>query len=114
MTAPGTQIRLLKLGDAEALAAHLDRDAAALARWQPSRPPESCTPAGQRSSIERMLKWHESGEAWPGVVLANGAVIGASQHVLRSNGFRPFGIARSHVFIDGMWRDEIWWERLLD
>jgi ribosomal-protein-alanine N-acetyltransferase len=37
-----------------------------------------------------------------------------SQHVLRSNGFVPFGVARSHVFIAGKWRDEIWWERLLD
>ena len=37
-----------------------------------------------------------------------------SQHVLRHNGFVPFGIAHSHIFIGGAWRDEILWERLLD
>jgi [ribosomal protein S5]-alanine N-acetyltransferase len=37
-----------------------------------------------------------------------------SQHVLRTNGFVPFGVARSHMFTVGVWRDEILWERLLD
>jgi ribosomal-protein-alanine N-acetyltransferase len=37
-----------------------------------------------------------------------------SQHVLRHNGFVPFGVARSHMFTVGVWRDEILWERLLD
>jgi RimJ/RimL family protein N-acetyltransferase len=37
-----------------------------------------------------------------------------SQHVLRNNGFVPFGIARSRIFTAGKWRDEIMWERLLD
>jgi ribosomal-protein-alanine N-acetyltransferase len=38
----------------------------------------------------------------------------ASHSVLRSNGFVPWGIAHSHIFIDGEWRDEIFWERPLD
>jgi ribosomal-protein-alanine N-acetyltransferase len=37
-----------------------------------------------------------------------------SQHVLRNNGFVPFGVARSHMFTVGVWRDEVLWERLLE
>ena len=36
-----------------------------------------------------------------------------SQHVLRRNGFVPYGVARSHIFAAGQWRDEVLWERLL-
>jgi ribosomal-protein-alanine N-acetyltransferase len=38
----------------------------------------------------------------------------ASQNVLRNNGFRPVGIARSRIFTVGAWHDEIMWERLLE
>lgn len=37
-----------------------------------------------------------------------------SQHVLRSNGFVPYGVARSRIFTVGKWHDEIVWERVLD
>jgi [ribosomal protein S5]-alanine N-acetyltransferase len=37
-----------------------------------------------------------------------------SQQVLRKNGFVPCGVLRSRIFIAGMWRDQILWERLLD
>ena len=37
-----------------------------------------------------------------------------SQHVLRRNGFVPYGVARSHIFTVGHWRDEVLWERLLN
>jgi len=37
-----------------------------------------------------------------------------SQHVLRNNGFVPYGVARSRMFTAGAWHDEILWERLLD
>lgn len=37
-----------------------------------------------------------------------------SQHILRSNGFSPFGVARGHMFLHGAWRDDILWERVLD
>lgn len=37
-----------------------------------------------------------------------------SQHVLRNNGFVPYGVARSRIFTAGQWHDEILWERLLE
>ena len=37
-----------------------------------------------------------------------------SHTVLRRNGFVPYGIAHSHIFIAGQWRDEIFWELSLD
>jgi [ribosomal protein S5]-alanine N-acetyltransferase len=76
MNAPRTSIRLIAPGDAEALAAHLGRDAEAFARWDPERPPEWYTPAAQRSRIDAMLTRHDNGEIWPGVVVAEDVVIG--------------------------------------
>lgn len=37
----------------------------------------------------------------------------ASQEALRRSGFRPYGVAHEHVFLDGGWRDGIVWERTL-
>jgi ribosomal-protein-alanine N-acetyltransferase len=37
----------------------------------------------------------------------------ASQHVLRANGFTPFGVAHAEFYAQGAWHDQIWWERLL-
>lgn len=37
----------------------------------------------------------------------------ASHGVLRSNGFTPWGVAHDHIYIDGAWRDEVFWERRL-
>jgi [ribosomal protein S5]-alanine N-acetyltransferase len=71
-----TSIRLVESRDAEALAAHLARDAEAFARWDPERPPGYYTPAGQRAAIERLLASHANGELWPAVVLAGDTVIG--------------------------------------
>ena len=80
-----TSIRLVEPDDAEALAAHFARDAEAFARWDPERPPEFYTPSGQRNRIESALMRHASGEAWPGVVLADEVVIGqiTVQNILR-------------------------------
>ena len=85
MSTQRTSIRLLESGDAEALAGYLARDAEAFARWDPEWPPEFYTTAGQRARIERMLKRHDSGETWPGVVLADDIVIGqvTVQNILR-------------------------------
>jgi ribosomal-protein-alanine N-acetyltransferase len=38
----------------------------------------------------------------------------ASQNVLRKNGFVPIGVAHEHIFTDGAWHDEMFWERVLD
>ncbi len=169
-----TSIRLIETSDAEALAAHLTRDAEAFARWEPEHPADYYTTAGQRSRIAGARSRHTHGEVWPAVVLAGNVVIGritaqnlllrawrkaelgywiaspyqgqghatravslmmqlmtnelrlhraeaftqmdnlGSQHVLRRNGFVPYGVARSHIFTLGQWRDEILWERQLD
>lgn len=146
----------------------------AFERWEPEQPGEFYTAEGQLRRIERMLEKHNNGERWPGVILADGVVIGQitvstiirgsfqkghigywvgtefqgkghatravdltikvmadelglrraeaetqlenlpSQRVLRRNGFTPYGIAHSHIFVNGEWRDEVLWERLLD
>jgi [ribosomal protein S5]-alanine N-acetyltransferase len=85
MNASRTSIRLIQPDDAEALAAHLSRDADALARWDPERPPDYYTPAGQRGIIETLLTSHSLGEVWPGVVLDGDDVIGrlTVQNILR-------------------------------
>ncbi|MEU6344095.1 GNAT family protein [Streptomyces sp. NPDC046977] len=36
-----------------------------------------------------------------------------SQRVLRRNGFSPYGVAHSSIFLDGSWRDALLWERVL-
>jgi ribosomal-protein-alanine N-acetyltransferase len=169
-----TGVRIISLTDAEAIAAHVSRDAKELARWDPARAAEYYTTAGQARRIERLLARCANGELWPGVILAHDVVIGqitvqsivrgslrkaslgywiasawqsaghatravglsvemmagelslhraeaftqvnniASQRVLSKNGFTSCGLVHSHIFIDGSWRDEMMWERLLD
>ena len=76
MSSPVTDIRLISLDDAKAITAHIRRDAAATARWDPPRSPDYFTLEGQRRRIERMLLRHATGESWPAVVLDGGEVIG--------------------------------------
>jgi ribosomal-protein-alanine N-acetyltransferase len=74
---PGaTSIRLIEDADAEALAEQLARDEAAFERWEPLRPPDFFTAAGQHRRIERLLTRHRHGEIWPAVILAGPDVIG--------------------------------------
>jgi ribosomal-protein-alanine N-acetyltransferase len=79
-----TSIRLIEIGDAEALASHLARDAEAFARWDPEHPPDYYTVTGQRSRIAGVRARHAHGEVWPAVVLAGDVVIGrvTAQNVL--------------------------------
>ncbi|WP_031086917.1 GNAT family N-acetyltransferase [Streptomyces sp. NRRL WC-3549] len=36
-----------------------------------------------------------------------------SQRVLRRNGFTPYGVAHSSIFLNGSWQDGLLWERIL-
>ncbi|MDH2425835.1 GNAT family protein [Sphaerisporangium sp. TRM90804] len=170
---PRTSVRLIDVADAPAIAGHLARDVKELARWEPAQPAAYYTTPGQVARVEQLLDDHRRGARWPGVIVADGEVIGqvtvssilrgpfgkgflgywvaathrnqghmsravglvlgvmveelglrraeahtrlenlASQKALRNNGFRPWGIAREHIFLDGAWRDEIFWERIL-
>jgi len=71
-----TSIRLVEPDDAEALASHLARDADAFERWEPFRPAEFFTVAGQERRIGRLLAQHHEGDIWPAVILAGHDVIG--------------------------------------
>ena len=48
MPTADTEIRLIDLADADALAVHQARDREASARWESARPDVYFTPAGQR------------------------------------------------------------------
>lgn len=71
-----TLIRLIEPSDGPALAGLLSQDEQTYARWLPSRPAEFYTPDGQASAVESLLASHDQGLAWPGVVVADEAVIG--------------------------------------
>ncbi|RPF24870.1 GNAT family N-acetyltransferase [Streptomyces sp. TLI_185] len=71
-----TSVRLIEVADAPALAAHLARDVEAFARWQPARPEGFHTAEHQAARIEQLLATHSSGGGWPGVIVADGALIG--------------------------------------
>jgi ribosomal-protein-alanine N-acetyltransferase len=37
----------------------------------------------------------------------------ASHAVLRNNEFTPWGVAHAHIYLDGAWHDDVFWERTL-
>ncbi|MFJ3303745.1 GNAT family N-acetyltransferase [Streptomyces sp. NPDC086549] len=101
MTSAPTSVRLVEPSDAPALAAHLARDAAEFARWQPARPDGFATPAHQAERIGTLLRGHRDGDGWPGVVVAGAEVIGqvTVSTVLRGplqKGFLSYWIATAH------------------
>ncbi|MET8450550.1 GNAT family protein [Streptomyces sp. NPDC005209] len=101
MTSAPTSVRLVEPADASALAAHLDRDAEELARWQPARPDGFATEAHQATRIAALLAGHRDGTGWPGVVLAGTEVIGqvTVATILRGplqKGFLGYWIAGPH------------------
>ncbi|MFJ7150149.1 GNAT family N-acetyltransferase [Streptomyces sp. NPDC100445] len=169
-----TRIRLIEPTDASPIAAHRERDLEAFRPWEPAQQADFYTRQGQAQRIDRLLAGHRAGSVWPGVVLADGELIGQvtvggilpqphlrraslgywiagvaqnqghagravglalqvireelglhrveastnlenlpSQRVLRRNGFTPYGVAHSAIFLDGSWRDGLLWERIL-
>lgn len=98
--AAGTSVRLVEVADAPALAAHLERDAEEFARWQPARPEGFHTAEHQAARIEQLLATHRGGGGWPGVIVADGAVVGqvTVSTVLRGplqKGFLSYWVATS-------------------
>ncbi|MFF4579969.1 GNAT family N-acetyltransferase [Streptomyces sp. NPDC001389] len=71
-----TRIRLIEPQDAVPIAAHRARDVEAFRPWEPAQPDDFFTPEGQAERIERLLAGYRAGTVWPGVVLADGRVIG--------------------------------------
>ncbi|WP_405634255.1 GNAT family N-acetyltransferase [Streptomyces sp. NBC_01178] len=71
-----TTIRLIEPADAAPVAAHRARDAEAFRRWEPAQPADCFTPQGQEERIEGLLAGYRASTVWPGVVLADGEVVG--------------------------------------
>ena len=76
MSSPATSIRLITIGDADAITEHIVRDRETKGRWEPDWSPDYYTLDGQRRRIERMLALHRSGQSWPAVILDGQTVIG--------------------------------------
>ena len=76
MSSPATSIRLITIGDAEAITEHIVRDRETKGRWEPAFSPDYYTLDGQRRRIERMLALHRGGQSWPAVILDGQTVIG--------------------------------------
>lgn len=68
--------RPLLLDDAAAIATVLTVNRAFLAPWQPARPDDFFTAAGQRRVVERVLAEQEAGLCRPLVIVADDEVVG--------------------------------------
>lgn len=71
-----TGIRLIEPTDAAPIATHRVRDFEAFRPWEPAQPAGFFTPRGQEERIDSLLAGYRAGAVWPGVVLADGQVIG--------------------------------------
>ncbi|MFI6938636.1 GNAT family N-acetyltransferase [Streptomyces sp. NPDC050418] len=71
-----TTIRLIEPTDAAPIAVHRARDIEAFRRWEPAQPADYFTPEGQAERIDALLAGHKAGSVWPGVIIADGEVIG--------------------------------------
>ena len=73
MPSPSTTVaapsRLIRVEDARALAGLVSRNREFMAPWDPVRPQEFFTLAGQRADIEAALNRHEHGTGLPHVIL---------------------------------------------
>ncbi|MGH3331872.1 MAG: GNAT family N-acetyltransferase [Nocardioidaceae bacterium] len=105
MPSEDTSIRLIDVRDADAVAAHLARDVQEFAFHKQGHSRRAVGLVLQVMAEELELHWAEASTQMENL---------PSQRVLRSNGFASFGIAHSHVFVGGAWRDGVLWERILD
>ena len=76
MSASRVAVRLVRLGDADQLAALLVRSRTALAPWDPVRPASYFTEAGQRRGLADALALHAEGGSYPGLILLDGQAAG--------------------------------------
>ncbi|MBL7256034.1 GNAT family N-acetyltransferase [Paractinoplanes lichenicola] len=79
MTSPAAQavsIRVVSVEDAPTLAELYTEDREFLRRWDPDRPDEFFTPAGQRDSVAAALRETDAGRMWAAVILYEGGVVG--------------------------------------
>ena len=72
----GAALRLLQAGDAGEMAAAYLRNRAHLAPWEPERPEEFFTPAGQRRSLDIQLDSLAAALAYPAALFAESRIIG--------------------------------------
>ncbi|GAA3002543.1 GNAT family protein [Streptosporangium longisporum] len=97
MTSP-TSVRLIDVADAPVITRHLVSDLDANVRWLPVRPDGFYTEDGQARWIEHLLDTHAKGGGWPGVIVADGTVVGqiAVSTILRGSfqkGFLGYWVA---------------------
>ncbi|MQY06366.1 GNAT family N-acetyltransferase [Actinomadura macrotermitis] len=97
-----TGLRLVRLEDAEALAALYVDNHDHLRRWEPDRAPEYFTPEGQRDNVRAQLEGLARGERWPGAILVDGQVAGCItlNNILRGplrSCFVGYWVARAHT-----------------
>ncbi|MCD4851236.1 GNAT family N-acetyltransferase [Arthrobacter sp. AK01] len=92
-------MRLLRVGDAPALAAAYVRNREYLAAWEPVRSDEYFTEEWQAADIAKRLAVHEAGEGFPLALIADDAVIG--RFTLAGIVRGPFQSAGLGYWIDG-------------
>ncbi|MGX6603408.1 GNAT family N-acetyltransferase [Micromonosporaceae bacterium Da 78-11] len=85
MVSVSISIRPVALDDNAVLAGRYAEDRDFLRSWDPARPDDFHTPAGQRAVLARLIKWHADGSWWAGVIMSDGEVVGRIdlQHIVR-------------------------------
>lgn len=83
-------IRLMTQDDADALGELYQRNQHLFSTDEPGRDPMFFTPKGQRNAVPEVLREHEAGRMWPGLVLADGELIGR---------ISLFNIRRGHMHV---------------
>jgi ribosomal-protein-alanine N-acetyltransferase len=73
---PDVELRIPSVDDAEALADAYARSAAHLAPWEPARPDNWATPAGQRERLMAVVERYENGSLVPFLLFEGDRVVG--------------------------------------